>query len=201
MWIIHRLDKEASGLLVFAASDRAFEQLKEEFRTKRATPALHGRGRGHSRGRSRPPRPHTPATLLPGIIRSFLAEGDDGLMRSAQTHDSRRRDGDPGQNAVTHWRGVGVGSNRTLIQLRLDTGRKNQIRVHMGEAGHPLAGDRRYGGRTNPISRLCLHATELGFTHPATGQDVRFFSPPPQSFSSASSASSRRSTASVKLPC
>ncbi len=181
VWIIHRLDKEASGLLVFAASDRAFEQLKEEFRTKRAHRLYMAVVEGEIR-QDAPALPGRTPQPPSGIIRSFLAEGDDGLMRSVNTDDSRRRDGDPGQNAVTHWRGVGVGSNRTLIQLRLDTGRKNQIRVHMREAGHPLVGDRRYGGRTNPISRLCLHATELGFTHPATGQDVRFFSPPPQSF-------------------
>ncbi|MBL8963519.1 MAG: methyltransferase domain-containing protein [Phycisphaeraceae bacterium] len=197
VWVIHRLDKEASGLLVFAVSDRAFEQLKEEFRTKRAhrlymavvegeisisTPALPGR---------------TPAPAS-GIIRSSLAEGPDGLMRSidesrARPRGASRRPGPvpgfgpgpspgAGQNAVTHWRVAGVGNGRTLVQLRLDTGRKNQIRVHMRELGRPLVGDRRYGGRSNPISRLCLHATELGFSHPATGRDLRFFSPPPQAF-------------------
>lgn len=181
VWIIHRLDKEASGLLVFAESDRAFEQLKEEFRTKRAHRLYMAVAEGEIR-QDVPTLPGRTAQPASGIIRSFLAEGDDGLMRSVNPDDPRRRNMDPGQNAVTHWHVAGVGNGRTLLQLRLDTGRKNQIRVHMREAGHALVGDRRYGGRTNPISRLCLHATELGFSHPATGQDIRFYSPPPQAF-------------------
>ncbi|MCC6427642.1 MAG: methyltransferase domain-containing protein [Phycisphaerales bacterium] len=178
IWIIHRLDKEASGLIVFAASDRAFTQLKESFRSKR----VHRLYMAVAEGEIRQEAPSLPGrTPQPpsGIIRSSLAEGRDGLMRSVTP---RRRGDDPGQLAVTHWRTVAAGSARTLLQLRLDTGRKNQIRVHMKEFGHPLAGDRRYGGTTNPISRLCLHATELGFTHPGTGRELRFFSPPPQAF-------------------
>ncbi len=179
VWIIHRLDKEASGLLVFAGSDRAYEQLKEEFRTKRAHRLYTAVAEGEFKNEA-PALPGRTPQAASGIIRSMLAEGADGLMRSVR--QDRRSADDPGQNAVTHWRVVAAGAGRTLLQLRLDTGRKNQIRVHMREAGHPLVGDRRYGGKSNPISRLCLHATELGFTHPATGQDVRFFSPPPQAF-------------------
>ncbi|HLO41873.1 MAG TPA: pseudouridine synthase [Phycisphaerales bacterium] len=181
VWIIHRLDKEASGLLVFAASDRAFEQLKEEFRTKRAHRLYMAVAEGEF-SHDAPALPGRTPQPPSGIIRSFLAEGPDGLMRSINPDDPRMRFEGPGQNAVTHWRVVASGAGRTLLQLRLDTGRKNQIRVHMREAGHALVGDRRYGGKSNPISRLCLHATELGFSHPATGSDVRFFSPPPQAF-------------------
>ncbi|MCG3123447.1 MAG: Ubiquinone biosynthesis O-methyltransferase [Phycisphaerales bacterium] len=196
VWIIHRLDKEATGLLVFAVSDRAYEQLKEEFRTKRAHRLYMAVVEGEIT-QDVPVLPGRTPQPASGIIKSALVEGPDGLMRSAgAAHGARGSDerGDrrgraprplapgEGQNAVTHWRVVATGAGRTLVQLRLDTGRKNQIRVHMKEMGHPLVGDLRYGGRSNPIARLCLHATELGFTHPATGQVVRFFSPPAQAF-------------------
>lgn len=180
IWIIHRLDKEASGLIVFAASDRAYTQLKEEFRTKRAHRLYMAVVEGDM-GHDAPSLPGRTPQAPSGIIRSALAEGSNGLMQSVR-QARRNTDDDPGQLAVTHWRAVAIGNSRTLLQVRLDTGRKNQIRVHMKEAGHSLVGDRRYGGKTNPIARLCLHATELGFTHPATGSEMKFYSPAPQAF-------------------
>src|SRR5205814_7500200 len=84
--------------------------------------------------------------------------------------------------AVTHWRLIAAGQGRSLLQLRLETGRKNQIRVHMQQFGHPIIGDSRYGARSDPIRRMALHAAELGFTHPGTGRSVRFYSPAPAAF-------------------
>lgn len=177
VWIIHRLDKEASGLLVFAKTEKAFEWLKEQFRTKRAhrlyaavAEGLVGTGAGaHS-----------------GTIQSFLFEDDDGVVRSEAGPIRRDASGKPlrteGKLAVSHYRVLASGKGRTLVQVRLETGRKNQIRVHFQYLGHPLVGDRRYGAATDPIDRLCLHACELGFAHPATGQTVRFTSPPPPAF-------------------
>src|SRR5204862_4697128 len=79
-------------------------------------------------------------------------------------------------------RAAAAGNGRTLLQVRLETGRKNQIRVHMQGIGHPIVGDRRYGGQTDPIERVCLHATELGFAHPVSGQAMRFNSAMPREF-------------------
>lgn len=187
VWIIHRLDKEASGLLVFAKSEAAYESLKEQFRTKRVhrlyTAAVEGELQGQGPQAS-------------GTISTFVAEGADGLMHSVREPARHARDGERDnawghdntpQLAVTHYRVVEVGPKRTLIQVRLETGRKNQIRVHMSEMGHPLIGDWRYRGTgpkecDDPMGRLCLHATELGFTHPATGESMRFTSPAPEEF-------------------
>lgn len=187
VWIIHRLDKEASGLLVFAKSEAAYEGLKEQFRTKRVhrlyTAVVEGELKGQGPQGS-------------GTISTFVAEGEDGLMRSVREPARHGRDGgrdnarghdNTPQLAVTHYRVVEAGPKRTMIQVRLETGRKNQIRVHMSEMGHPLIGDWRYRGTgpkecDDPMGRLCLHATELGFTHPTTGESMRFTSPAPEEF-------------------
>jgi RluA family pseudouridine synthase len=171
VWIIHRLDKEASGLLVFAKTERAFATLKEAFKAKTAhrvyvavCEGLLGGGQiGHS-----------------GTRRSLIREdrgprqaGDD-----AAPADERKP-------AVTHYQVVHAGSGRTLVKVRLETGRKNQIRIHMQELDHPLIGDRRFGATTDPIRRLALHAAELGFEHPADGRAMRFESPAPEPFMAA----------------
>lgn len=189
IWVIHRLDKEASGLLVFAKTTRAFEVLKEEFRSKRVHRLYTAVVEGEV-----PPVDGKPAS---GTVQSFIAEDDSGTMRSVgfgeSTKERHRRPPshssrsprDPGATpklAVTHYRVLGAGHGRSLVQLRLETGRKNQIRVHMSEWGHPLVGDARFGASTDPIRRVTLHASELGFTHPATGQTVRFSSPAPAGF-------------------
>lgn len=180
-WIIHRLDREASGLMIFAKTMKAFEWLKEDFRAKRVHRIYLAVVEGEI-----PPVGGKPAA---GTVQSFLEEDPMGVMRSVGDRTRRgpgpRRAVEPGEGpklAVTHYRVIAAGEGRSLIQLRLETGRKNQIRVHMQELRHPLIGDDRYGAKTNPIGRLALHACELGFTHPKTGQTVRFFSPAPASF-------------------
>lgn len=163
VWIIHRLDKEASGLLVFAKSERAFSALKDAFRDK----SVH--------------RIYT--AVAEGIMG---APGTSGTQRS-QIHEDRgptrdQRGGEDSPLAITHYRVIETGLDRTLLEARLETGRKNQIRIHMQELGHPLIGDRRFGAKTNPIGRLALHASELGFRHPGTGKEMDFRSSPPASF-------------------
>lgn len=187
VWIIHRLDKEASGLLVFAKSEAAYESLKEQFRTKRVHRLYTAVVEGELQGQG---------PQATGTISTFVAEGADGLMHSVREPARHARDGgrddsaghdNTPQLAVTHYRVVEVGPSRTMIQVRLETGRKNQIRVHMSEMGHPLIGDWRYRGTgpkecDDPMGRVCLHATELGFTHPTTGESMRFTSPAPEEF-------------------
>jgi 23S rRNA-/tRNA-specific pseudouridylate synthase/ubiquinone/menaquinone biosynthesis C-methylase UbiE len=188
VWIIHRLDKEVSGLVVFAKTEAAFGVLKEEFRTKRAhrlyEAVVEGEIQGAARaagGRSR--------SADGGTIKSFLYEDERGFMRSTSTPTAVRAPRGKGEDeglgprlAVTHYRVIAAGLGRSLVQIRLETGRKNQIRVHMADIRHPIVGDRRYGASSDPVGRVCLHAAELGFTHPATGQSLRFHSEPPASF-------------------
>lgn len=196
VWIIHRLDKEASGLLVFAKSDRAFAWLKEQFRARH----VQRHYEAVVEGVMTPEAGAASAVGRTGAVRSFLYEDAQGLMRSSPTptppqgprgkpapradsaDESAESEGEGAKLAVTHYRVLAVGHGRTLVRCKLDTGRKNQIRVHMADLGHPIVGDRRFGAATDPLERVCLHAAELSFTHPGTGQALTFQSPTPGSF-------------------
>ena len=108
-------------------------------------------------------------------IRSYLVETKTHMIFS----------GDPGpgaREAITNYEVVKTGGGYSLLDISIDTGRKNQIRVHMKELGCPIAGDKQYGARTNPIGRLCLHANELSFKHPVTGKPVTFIAKTPRDF-------------------
>jgi 23S rRNA pseudouridine1911/1915/1917 synthase len=162
---VHRLDKDTSGLVVFARTPGAEGNLGRQFRahsTERVYLAL-------VRGRARDAR-----------LESWLVD-DRG--------DGRRGSGPPGagQHAVTHVHVVEELGEYTLVECRLETGRTHQVRIHLGEAGTPLCGERVYDrplhGRPLPdhsgATRVLLHAAVLGFDHPATGERVRWTSPPP----------------------
>jgi len=181
VWVIHRLDKEASGLLVFAKSERAFEWLKEDFRAKRVR-RMYAAVVQDAGGK------HVPGTR--SAVQSFLSESEDGSMRSipagtratARTVQKKPGVEDAPKLAVTHYTVVATGNGRAFLELKLDTGRKNQIRVHMAEFGTPIIGDRRYGASEDPLDRVCLHAAELGLTHAASGKRLDFTSPIPEGF-------------------
>lgn len=181
-WIIHRLDREASGLLVFAKTEAAFESLKEEFRTKRVRRLYAAVVEGAL--------PMAAKGLGAGAewrtVQSFLAEDRDGVVHSTESPTRAKRemddDGDAAKRAVTHYRVLATGHNRSLLQVRLETGRKNQIRVHMADERHPIVGDFRYGSKSDPVGRVCLHAAELGFHHPVTSELLRFTSEVPYTF-------------------
>ena len=166
IWVLHRLDKEASGLVVFAKTERAFAWLKDDFKAKRVQRHYIAVTEGvvGEVGSS-------------GTRQSFIRE-DRGGMNGPR----RRPADDQGQLAFTHYKVLTVGNNQSLIQARLETGRKNQIRIHMQEMKHSLIGDRRFGASSDPIGRLALHAAELGFSHPADGRPMRFESPAPIAF-------------------
>ena len=110
-----------------------------------------------------------------GTITSRLLDRTAGRVR--ETHRPGR-----GRAAVTHWRVVRAGQNHALLEVRLETGRRNQIRVHLAGIGHPITGDATYGSRTDPLGRLALHAHVLAFDHPRTGTRLRFVSPAPPAF-------------------
>ena len=162
IFIVHRLDREASGLVVFAKSIQAKQGLQEQFKS-------------HSAGRRY-------CAVVEGrvedndfSIRSYLSEN------AAYRMYSTRKKG-VGKVAVTHVHVVRRNRRSTILQVRLETGRKHQIRVHLAEKGHPIVGDKIYGSGWDPIRRLALHGEHLGFTHPGTGKRLEFESKYPKSF-------------------
>ncbi len=161
IFIVHRLDREASGLLVFAKTVEAKEKLQDQFK-------LHTAGRRYCavvEGR---------VEMNDFTIRSYLAE--NAAFRVYSTRNQRS-----GKLAITHVHVVKRSPKTTVVQVRLETGRKHQIRVHLAEKGHPIVGDKTYGSRTNPIRRLALHGEYLSFTHPRAGKRLEFESPAPNS--------------------
>ncbi len=110
-----------------------------------------------------------------GEVRSYLAETSQHEVYS--TNDPKA-----GQLAVTRYRTLKSANGYTLVEVQLETGRKNQIRVHMKDLGHPIAGDRKYGAKTSPIHRLALHAMSLRFAHPVSRADMNFATQIPAPF-------------------
>ena len=160
---VHRLDRDTSGVLVFAKTAFVRDRLQELF-------AVHDIERVYVAivfGKLRPPS---------GTFRSFLAEDRELRVRSVA-------DPSQGKEAITHYRTIASGRRYSMLELTLETGRRNQIRVHLAEAGHPVVGDTMYGrGRDPELRRLALHARDLGFVHPRTGKKVRFTAEVPPAF-------------------
>jgi 23S rRNA pseudouridine1911/1915/1917 synthase len=160
--VVHRLDRETSGVLVFAKHFPAREALKEQF-------AAHSVDRIYIavvEGEMSPPE---------GTFRSHLREMKDLKMVSVKAHPESKY-------AITHYRTIESKNGYSMLEITLETGRKNQIRAHLSEAGHPVVGDRMYGSTINPIGRLGLHAKLLGFDHPVTGKHLVFTAPVPKAF-------------------
>jgi len=160
---VHRLDRDTSGVLVFAKNAFVRDRLQEIF-------AGHDIGRVYIAivyGKLREPS---------GTFRSFLAEDRDLRVRSVS-------DPTKGKEAITHYRTVASGRRYSMLEITLETGRRNQIRVHLAEAGHPIVGDTMYGkGRDEELRRLALHARDLAFVHPRTGKKVTFTADIPSAF-------------------
>jgi 23S rRNA pseudouridine1911/1915/1917 synthase len=162
IFVLHRLDRDTSGVMMFGRSERVQQKMQTAWKKiviERIYVAL-------VEGQVRQPE---------GTVESWLKENASLKMYSS------KRTGD-GLHAVTRFRVLRAGRHYSLLEIRLDTGRKNQIRVHMHDIGHPIAGDKKYGARTNPIGRLGLHASVLAFIHPSTGELMRFNSELPKSF-------------------
>jgi len=157
VWIVHRLDRETSGLMIIAKTESAKEALQTGWDAveKKYFAVVEGL---------------PPAEA--GTLDSHLDESDDFKVRVVK-ESSRTR------HAVTHYRTVKKGKSTTLLELTLETGRRHQIRVQLVEAGCPIVGDGRYGAKTDPVRRLALHASKLRFPHPVTGVEMRFESPLP----------------------
>jgi 23S rRNA pseudouridine1911/1915/1917 synthase len=164
--VVHRIDRATSGLLMFA-------------KTKRAEIGLAAQLRAHAIDRLYLCVAHGTVTSR-RIASSLVADRGDGLRGSSTGR---------GKPAVTHVTAVRALRGSTLCEVRLETGRTHQIRIHLAESGHPLIGEPVYirdflnaGGRAIAVSRLMLHAQTLGFAHPITGAAIALSSPPPRDF-------------------
>jgi 23S rRNA pseudouridine1911/1915/1917 synthase len=161
LFIVHRLDRETSGLICFAKSAAVKRALQEQFAARSVERVYVAVVEGR-------------VSLEEGVLEDRLAE--DRSLRVRPTTDRRR-----GREAITRYRVLERWRSSTCLELSLVTGRRGQIRAQLAGAGHPVVGDRDYGSRRDPLRRLCLHATRLGFRHPR-GPAVEFSSPAPPTF-------------------
>lgn len=160
--LIHRLDRDASGLLIFSKNDAAYRSLKTQFFhhsvTRQYLAVVHGT-----------PNPDR------GRIRTRVVERADGSVHSTEEHAT-------GRGAITEYETIQTRRKMSLLRVTLLTGKKHQIRVHMAERGTPIVGDRVYGKKDDTAPRLMLGAVLLTIAHPRTGEPMKFESPPPVEF-------------------
>ena len=158
VWIVHRLDKETSGLMVFAKTPEAkeFLQCHWEENEKHYEAVIEGRLQNKE-----------------GVLTCDLDESNKFKVRISKASALTR-------HAITHYKVLSEDSRGSLVRLRLETGRRHQIRVQLAAEGCPIIGDEKYGAATDPAGRLGLHATFLKFSHPATREEMRFSSPLPR---------------------
>lgn len=162
LYIVHRLDRDTSGLMMFAKDEMTQHTLRDNWKQivydRRYVAIVAGDMEQNA-----------------GMVRSWLTD------RTLYVYSSPTDDG--GQEAITHYRTIKRANGYSLMELMLETGRKNQIRVHMQDLGHPVIGDGRYGLEdVNPLGRLALHAFKLCFYHPVTGERMQFETPYPAEF-------------------
>jgi 23S rRNA pseudouridine1911/1915/1917 synthase len=162
IYIVHRLDRDTSGVMMFAKNEKAQQALQNSWQEsvlERTYIALVERE----------------VKKPEGTITSWLKENKAMVMYSSQRPED-------GQLAITHYKVMHSNRDFSLLEVNLETGRKNQIRVHMKDIGHPIVGDKKYGSKSNAIGRLGLHARVLAFEHPTTGKALRFESKMPEKF-------------------
>ena len=160
--VVHRLDRDTSGLMVYA-KDMETEQILEKnwhqiVYDRRYVAVCSGE-----------------IVDDEGTVANWLKDNKAYVTYSSPTDNG-------GKYAVTHWHVLNRTTDHSLVEFKLETGRKNQIRVHSADMGHPVCGDTKYGNGDDPLHRLCLHAWLLCFTHPATGQPMEFETPVPTAF-------------------
>lgn len=157
-FLVHRLDQETSGVLMFVKNKKLYQELTHNWNK-------YVKIRGY-------------IAIVEGVckkggtIKNHLVEDKQLKMHIASQ----------GQLAITHYKPLKTSKNYTMMEVFLDTGRKNQIRVHMSSINHPIIGDKKYGARTNPLKRLGLHAHEFAFVHPFTHKTIEFEASLPEQF-------------------
>ena len=159
---VHRLDRETSGVMIFAYTEAARDSLKEQFENRSIEKIYMAIVQGK-------------VLEQKGTWESFLEENGNYFVSSTRSEDR-------GKLAITYYDVVAQNSRCTCLKLKLQTGRKNQLRVHCSESGFPIIGDKKYGSLSNPIKRLCLHAQSVAFNHPALGKRMHFEVPLPEEF-------------------
>jgi len=164
VFIVHRLDRDTSGLMIYAKNEQVKEQLQESW--KEAVPE------------------RVYFALVEGEVKKDEATIHTWLKETKTLRMYASPTANGGQEAITHYKVLQRSKKFSLLEVRLETGRKNQIRVHMEYIGHPVVGDKKYGSRSNPIGRLGLHAGTIAFYHPTTGEFMRFESKVPGRFKS-----------------
>jgi len=162
IFVVHRLDRDTSGVMMFAKSEKVQETMQKEWQEAVIRRSYIAVVEGQVEKEE-------------GTIRSFLKENKMLIMYSTKVPGE-------GDEAITHYKVLKRGEEFSLLEVELETGRKNQIRVHMKELGHPVAGDKKYGSKLNPLRRTCLHANILAFKHPVTGEELSFETPAPHRF-------------------
>jgi 23S rRNA pseudouridine1911/1915/1917 synthase len=159
---VHRLDRETSGVMMFAYTEKARDLLKAQFEQHLVNKTYFAIVEGEM-------------ALGKGTWESFLEEDDFYYVKSTG-------DVDNGKLAVTHFEVLKAYKNRSFLCLKPQTGRKNQLRVHCSEAGHPIIGDKKYRAVSNPLKRLCLHAQRISFIHPSTHRRMTWTTSLPEIF-------------------
>ncbi|WP_256758783.1 RluA family pseudouridine synthase [Cohnella sp. WQ 127256] len=164
IFVLHRLDRDTSGVMMFAKSENIQQKMQDNWKDV--------------------VKERTYVALVEGLVKktqgtitSWLKETSTLKMYSSLTPND-------GLHAVTHYKVLRANRNYSLVEIQLETGRKNQIRVHMQDIGHPIASDKKYGSKTKPFSRLGLHARVLAFEHPITGKVMRYETDVPKQFMS-----------------
>lgn len=162
VFIVHRIDRDTSGLLLFAKNPMAQEELQRDWNDTVKQRKYIAICEGYPEQKE-------------GEIHTYIREHPKSLKMSVC-----EKDDEGALEAITHYKVINRKHGYALLELELETGRKNQIRVHMAHIGHPLAGDVKYGAQSNPADRLCLHAQQIKFVHPTTGRTIELSSPIPQ---------------------
>ena len=162
IFIVHRLDRETSGLMMFAKSEEIQALLQEDWKTN-----IYDRRYIAVTAGDKP--------IGDGVYESYLAQNKAYVVYSTKDREN-------GQLAVTHYKTLKTKDRYSLMEINLETGRKNQIRVHMSDLGQPIIGDKKYGSKENLFNRIGLHAWILGFTHPRTKEKMHFESNIPNEF-------------------
>jgi tRNA pseudouridine32 synthase/23S rRNA pseudouridine746 synthase/23S rRNA pseudouridine1911/1915/1917 synthase len=162
VFVVHRLDKDTSGVMMFAKNETAKQTLQNAWKEKVAARTYIALVEGEVKKEK-------------GYISSWLRESKTPLMYSSMTPND-------GLHAITHYEKLQGNKDFSLLKVELETGRKNQIRVHMQDLGYPVVGDKKYGSKTNKVRRLGLHAMVLAFEHPSTREQLRFEAEVPQVF-------------------
>lgn len=162
IFVVHRLDEDTSGVLMVAKNPNIQKALQDNWNDIVSKRGYFAIVEGKMPNKT-------------GTIRSYLKKNAQNMMYSSKDKN--------GQLSITHYRVIKENDNYSLLDVNIDTGRKNQIRVHLGDLGHHVIGDDKYGEPSNPIKRLGLHAYCLELTHPIKGKKMKFNAPIPEEFS------------------